>query len=430
MQGVIAIILGGGRGSRLYPLTKLRAKPAVPIAGKYRLIDVPVSNCINSGIRKIYVLTQFNSASLNRHLSLTYNFGPFSDGFVEVLAAQQTPDSEAWFQGTADAVRRVLRHVLNYHAAEYLVLGGDHLYRMDYREFIAFHRKEQADLTIPVIAVDEERASGFGLIKTDEQNNVIEFSEKPSGDALKAMAVDTTRLGLDEKEAERRPYIASMGIYTFKRLVMQKLLDHDTQQKDFGREIIPAAIKDYKVKAFLFDNYWEDIGTIRSFFNANMALVKYPKPTFSFYHPNAPIYTRQRFLPPCKFVNSDIVESLIAEGCIISKAKISKSIIGVRTFIDEDCEINECLIMGSDFFQFYPDRRSDVEAGIVPTGIGKNTVIDKAIIDKNARIGRNVQIVNKGGIVDDGSHEQEGWYIRDGIVVILKGATIPDETVI
>ncbi|MBN1559431.1 glucose-1-phosphate adenylyltransferase [candidate division KSB1 bacterium] len=430
MRAVIAIILGGGRGSRLYPLTKLRAKPAVPIAGKYRLIDIPVSNCINSGIRKIYVLTQFNSASLNRHLSLTYNFGPFSEGFVEVLAAQQTPDSEAWFQGTADAVRRVMRHVLNYHATEYLVLGGDHLYRMDYRKFIDFHRHEHADLTIPVIAVDEERAGGFGLIKTDEQNNVIEFSEKPSGDALKAMAVDTTRLGLDEKEAERRPYIASMGIYAFKRGVMQQLLDHDPSQRDFGREIIPAAIKDYKVKAYLFDDYWEDIGTIDAFFNANMALVKYPKPTFSFYHPNAPIYTRQRFLPPCKFVNCDIVESLIAEGCIISKAKISKSIIGIRTPIDEGCEINSCLIMGCDFFQFYPDRQSDVAAGVVPTGIGKNTIINRAIIDKNARIGRNVQIVNKAGAVDDGTHETEGWYIRDGVVVILKDATIPDNTVI
>ncbi|MBN1466195.1 glucose-1-phosphate adenylyltransferase [candidate division KSB1 bacterium] len=430
MRAVVAIILGGGRGSRLYPLTKLRAKPAVPIAGKYRLIDIPVSNCINSGVSKIYVLTQFNSASLNRHLSLTYNFGPFSEGFVEVLAAQQTPDSEAWFQGTADAVRRVMRHVLDYEATEYLVLGGDHLYRMDYRAFITYHRKENADLTIPVIAVDEERAAGFGLMKTDEQNNIIDFREKPTGDALKSMKVDTTRLGLDEKEAERRPYIASMGIYAFKSSVMQKLLEQDPGQRDFGREIVPTAIKDYKVKSYLFDDYWEDIGTIDAFFKANMALVKYPKPTFSFYHPNAPIYTRQRFLPPCKFVNTEIVESLISEGCIISKAKISKSIIGVRTPIDEGCEINECLLMGCDFFQFYPDRRSDVKAGLVPTGIGKNTIINKAIIDKNARIGRNVRIINKEGAVVDGSHEAEGWCICDGIVVVLKDAIIPDNTVI
>ncbi|MBN1482189.1 glucose-1-phosphate adenylyltransferase [candidate division KSB1 bacterium] len=428
MRTVLAIILGGGRGSRLYPLTKLRAKPAVPIAGKYRLIDIPVSNCINSGIQKIYVLTQFNSASLNRHISLTYNFGPFSEGFVEVLAAQQTPDSEAWFQGTADAVRRVLNYVQNYNVTEYLVLSGDHLYRMNYRSFIDSHRAEDADLTIPVIAVDEEHASSFGLIKIDEKNNVVEFREKPTGAGLKEMAVDTTNLGLDEKEAERRPYIASMGIYAFKRHVMPELLDRDHKQSDFGREVIPAALNDLKVKTYLFNDYWEDIGTIDAFYDANMALVKFPKPLFSFYHPEAPIYTRQRFLPPCKFVNSDIVESMIAEGCIINKAKIQKSILGVRTYIEEGCEIQESLIMGRDFFQSLKERENDVDEGKIPTGIGKNTIIKKAIIDKNARIGRNVKIINKNGEYDDASHEKEGWYIRDGIVVVLKNAIIPDGT--
>lgn len=428
MRRVLSIILGGGRGTRLYPLTKLRAKPAVPIAGKYRLIDIPISNSINSGIQKIYVLTQFNSASLNRHISLTYNFGPFSEGFVEVLAAQQTQDSEAWFEGTADAVRQVMRYIQNYNVREYLVLSGDHLYRMDYRKFINYHREMDADLTIPVVAVDEARASSFGLLKIDEKNNVLEFSEKPKGDDLKKMAVDTTTLGLDEKEAERRPYIASMGIYAFKRDIMQELLDRDTQQKDFGKEIIPSAIGEYKVKTFLFDDYWEDIGTIDAFYQANMRLVKYPKPSFSFYHPDAPIFTRQRFLPPCKFVNSDIVESMISEGCIINKAKIQKSVLGVRTFVDEGCEIQESLIMGRDFFQSFDERTAESEEGNIPTGIGKNSIIKKAIIDKNARIGRNVRIINKDGAEEDTSHENEGWYIRDGIVVILKNTVIPDGT--
>lgn len=428
MRTVLSIILGGGKGSRLYPLTRMRAKPAVPIAGKYRLIDIPISNCINSGIQKIYVLTQFNSASLNRHVSLTYNFGPFAEGFVEVMAAQQTQDSNEWFQGTADAVRRVMRYVQNYNMNEYLVLSGDHLYRMDYRKFIEYHREQDADLTIPVIAVEEEKASEFGLIKTDDDNNVIEFSEKPKGEALKAMAVDTTKLGLDEKESARRPYIASMGIYAFKRDVMQDLLNRDPNQKDFGKEIIPAAIDEFKVKAYLFDDYWEDIGTIDAFFNANMALVKYPKPAFSFFDRNAPIYTRQRFLPPCKFVNSDIVESMIAEGSILNKAKISRSVLGIRSFVDEGADIQDSLIMGRDYFQTFDEREADVESGIVPTGIGRNTIIRKAIVDKNARIGRNVKILNKDGVVDDASHEEEGWYIRDGIVIILKNAIIPDGT--
>jgi glucose-1-phosphate adenylyltransferase len=430
MQRVLSIILGGGRGSRLYPLTNMRAKPAVPIAGKYRLIDIPVSNCINSDIKKIYVLTQFNSASLNRHISLTYNFGPFSGGFVEVLAAQQTQESEMWFQGTADAVRRVLRYVQNYNVKEYLVLSGDHLYRMDYRKFIEQHRDSDADLTIPVIAVDEEKASDFGLMKTDADNNVIEFSEKPTGDALRDMAVDTSILGLDEKEAKRRPYIASMGIYAFKRDVMQELLARDADQHDFGKEIIPEAIKNYKVKAYLFDGYWEDIGTIGAFYESNMGLVKYPNPAFSFFHPAAPIYTRQRFLPPCKFVNSEIVESMVAEGCIINKAKIQKSVLGVRTFVDEGCEIQESLIMGRDYYEPLKERDALLEQGKVPMGIGKNTVTKRAIIDKNARIGRNCKIVNTRGVDEDSSHEKEGWYIRDGIVIVMKNAVIPDGTVI
>ncbi len=428
MRKVLSIILGGGRGTRLLPLTKLRAKPAVPIAGKYRLIDIPVSNCINSGIEKIYVLTQFNSASLNRHISLTYNFGPFSGGFVEVLAAQQTQDSTAWFQGTADAVRRVLRYVQSYNVDEYLVLSGDHLYRMDYRKFIEHHRESNADLSIPVIAVDEEKAGEFGLMKTDENDRVVEFREKPKGEALREMAVSTMHLGLNEKEAQRRPYIASMGIYAFKRKVMEDLLARDPSQEDFGKEIIPAAIKEFNVKAYLFDDYWEDIGTIKAFYDANIELVKYPHPSFSFFHPTAPIYTRQRFLPPCKFVNSDIIESMIAEGCIINKAKIQKSVLGIRTFVDEGCEIQESLIMGRDYYQSYEERQADLERGRIPMGIGRDSIVKRAIIDKNARIGRNVKIINKDGLDEDDSHDHEGWQIRDGIVVVMKNAVIPDGT--
>lgn len=427
MRNVLGIILGGGRGTRLHPLTKMRAKPAVPLAGKYRLIDIPVSNCINSGIMKMYVLTQFNSASLNRHISLTYNMGPFSEGFVEVLAAQQTPKSQNWFQGTADAVRQAMENIQSQNIHEYLILSGDHLYRMDYRKFIEYHREAEADLTIPVIAVEESKASDFGLLKIDGHNNVLEFSEKPKEKALKKMAVDTTQLGLDESEAERRPYIASMGIYAFKRGVLKELLETYNEQKDFGKEIIPSAIGNYKIKTYLFNDYWEDIGTIGAFYHANMALVKFPNPSFGFHDAQAPIFTRQRFLPPCRMVNSQIVESMIAEGCIINKAVIRRSLLGIRTYIDEGAVIEESLILGRDFYQTLDERKADVDAGKVPTGIGKDSLIKRAIVDKNARIGRNVKITNKNSVDEDKSHEEEGWYISDGIVIILKNASIPDE---
>ncbi|MDZ7370655.1 MAG: glucose-1-phosphate adenylyltransferase [candidate division KSB1 bacterium] len=430
MRNVLGIILGGGQGTRLYPLTKLRAKPAVPIAGKYRLIDIPVSNCINSGVQKIYVLTQFNSASLNRHLSLTYHFGPFSEGFVEVLAAQQTLDNMGWFQGTADAVRQCMRYIQSYNISEYLVLSGDHLYRMDYRKFIEYHRENDADLTIPVIAVEEERASSFGLLKTDAENRIIEFREKPKGDALKEMAVDTRPLGLSDDEAKRKPYLASMGIYAFRSDVLRHLLTRDPNQKDFGKEIIPTAIHELKVKAYLFKGYWEDIGTIRSFYNANMALLRYPNPPFSFFDENAPIYTRQRFLPPIRLINADIVESMIGEGSIITNAKIRRSLLGIRTIVGDSVQIEDTLIMGCDYYDSSGRQEMSNGNDAIPLGIGRGSVIKKAIIDKNARIGKNVRIENRDQIEFDDSHEQEGWYIRDGIVIILKDAVIPDGTVI
>ncbi|RPI02429.1 MAG: glucose-1-phosphate adenylyltransferase, partial [Calditrichaeota bacterium] len=342
---------------------------------------------------------------------------------------QQTLGNMDWYQGTADAVRQCMRYVQSHNIDHFLILSGDHLYRMDYSRFIEYHRENDADLTIPVIAVEESAASSFGLLKTDATNSVVEFSEKPKGETLKAMAVDTMHLGLAEEEAKRRPYIASMGIYAFKSHVLQKILDENPQQKDFGKEIIPSAIEHLKVQAYLYKGYWEDIGTIRAFYDANMALVKFPTPSFSFYDATAPIYTRQRFLPPCRFMNSDIIESMISEGCIINKAVIRKSLVGIRSFVDEGAEIHESLLMGCDYYETQRKVTETVHSQI-PMGIGKNCIIKKAIIDKNARIGRDVKIINKDGLDVDARHEEEGWYIRDGIVIILKDAVIPDGTII
>ena len=429
MRNVLAIVLGGGQGSRLYPLTKLRAKPAVPIAGKYRLIDIPVSNSINSGIQKIYVLTQFNSASLNRHIGLTYQFGPLSGGFVEVLAAQQTQENSNWFQGTADAVRQCLTQIRELKVSDILILSGDHLYRMDYGTFINEHRESGADITIPVLGVEEDKASSFGLLKINNENEVLEFQEKPKGDALKAMQVDTTILGLNEVEAGQRPYIASMGIYAFKRDVLMDLLDTHPDQFDFGKEIIPAAIQEKDVKTFLYDDYWEDIGTIRSFFEANLALLEEPSPKFSFYDPDAPIFTRQRFLPPSKIINSEIDQSMISEGCLVYNSTIKHSLIGIRSRIKSGCHIENTLIMGVDYLVSENDRQADIEHDLVPIGIGENCVIKNAIVDKNARIGDNVHITNEKN-VQELDQESKGYYIRDGVVVVLKNASIESGTVI
>ncbi len=429
MRNVLAIVLGGGQGSRLYPLTKLRAKPAVPIAGKYRLIDIPVSNSINSGIQKIYVLTQFNSASLNRHITLTYQFGPLSGGFVEVLAAQQTQENKEWFQGTADAVRQCMVHIRELKISDILILSGDHLYRMDYHNFISEHRETGADITIPVLGVEEEKASSFGLLKINDTNEVLEFQEKPKGDALKAMQVDTTILGLNEEEAKQRPYIASMGIYAFKRDALIKLLDDHPDQLDFGKEIIPSAIKEKDVKTYLYDDYWEDIGTIGSFFEANLGLLKEPAPNFSFYEPDAPIFTRQRFLPPSKIIDSKIDVSMISEGCLVYNSTIKESLLGIRSRVAPGCHIERTLIMGVDYLVSEDDRKADIEQGGIPIGIGKNCVIKNAIVDKNARIGDNVRITNEKN-VQELDQESKGYYIRDGVVVVLKNATIEPGTVI
>lgn len=427
MKRVLSIILGGGAGTRLYPLTKLRAKPAVPLAGKYRLIDIPVSNCINSDIQKIYVLTQYNSASLNRHLSRGYNFSSFTEGFVEVLAAQQTPDNPGWFAGTADAVRQYLQLLKEWDVDEYLILSGDHLYRMDYSQFVQRHRDTNADITISVVPMDKRRASAFGLMKLDDAGRVIDFCEKPEGNELTQMQVDTTLLGLNADQALEQPYIASMGIYVFKKEVLINLLESNLEHTDFGKEVIPTAAQDHNIQAFLFDDYWEDIGTIAAFYEANLALAQQPNPKFSFYDEQAPIYTRARYLPPSKLLDCRVTESIIGEGCIVKKSQINHSVLGVRSYVDDHCTLDNVLWLGSDYYQSLSERQADIEQGRIPLGIGASTVIRKAIVDKNARIGKNVKIVNKAQ-VEEANREDEGFYIRNGIVVILKNAIIPDGT--
>lgn len=423
---LLAVILGGGAGSRLFPLTKERSKPAVPLGGKYRLVDVPISNCINSDVIKIFVLTQYNSASLNRHIARTYRFSQFSDGFVEILAAEQTPESPQWFQGTADAVRQVLPHIRDWGIETLLILSGDHLYRMDYRYFLARHFDTNSDVTISCIPCEPGVAEDYGLLKTDAQGRIVEFREKPKGDDLQSMRVDTTSFGLSAEEALKRPFLASMGIYVFRYAVLEKLLAQDTSWFDFGREVIPAAISVHKVQAHLFDGYWEDIGTIKAFYQANLDMAS-AIPKFNFFDADAPIFTRARYLPPSKIHNCEIRDSFLTEGCIIHGAKLNRSVIGLRSRIGEGALIEDSVIMGADYYQSLDDMREDIEAGRPRIGIGENVVIRRAIIDKNARIGAGVQLVNKAGL-DHVDAPDGSYYIRDNIILVPKNATIKDGT--
>jgi len=429
MDNVLAIILGGGRGTRLYPLTKVRAKPAVPLAGKYRLIDIPLSNCMHSGIQKIYVLTQFNSASLNRHISQTYHFSPFSEGFVEVLAAQQTPDRSDWFQGTADAVRQYLLTLQEEKVSDFVILSGDQLCRMDYRAFVEFHRQTDADITISVIPVEERNASDFGIVRSLPDGQVTDFREKPKGSVLREMKTDTRHLGLDEAMAERKPYIASMGIYVFKKQALIKLLTEQLAFTDFSKELIPAAVGRYHIHSYLFNGYWEDIGTIEAFYNANMQLIKQPHPVFDFYETRAPIFTRPRFLPPTIVHNSRIVDSMICDGCMLQRGEIHRCIVGIRSRIRAGVVAEHSLLMGADYFQSPEEIENDLASGTPPVGIGEGTIIQRAIIDKNARIGRGVKIINAHQVQEE-EREGDGYWIRSGIVVVTKGAVIRDGTVI
>lgn len=427
-DNVVAVILGGGAGSRLFPLTRERSKPAVPLGGKYRLIDVPVSNCINSNITQIFVLTQYNSASLNRHISRTYRFSSFSTGFVEVLAAEQTRENLNWFQGTADAVRQMLPHLRDWRVDTLLILSGDHLYRMDYRQFLARHFETKADVTISAIPCRHEEAGSFGLLKTEEHGKISEFKEKPQGAELDAMRVDTTQFGLTDAEASARPYLASMGIYVFNYDRLVELLQTDNSWVDFGREIIPAAIEKYDVQTHLFKDYWGDIGTIRSFYHANLDLAS-PLPKFNFFNAEAPIYSRSRYLPPSKIHACDIDNSMVSEGCILNGVYARTSIIGLRSRIDSGTRIESSIIMGSDFFESLEEIRGNLERGRPHVGIGPNCEISKAIVDKNVRIGRDVKILNRDG-VENYDDENGCYFIREGIVIVPKNATIPDGTVI
>jgi glucose-1-phosphate adenylyltransferase len=423
---VVAVVLGGGAGSRLYPLTKERSKPAVPLGGKYRLIDVPISNCINSSIMQIFVLTQYNSASLNRHISRTYRFSSFSTGYVEVLAAEQTKDSHEWFQGTADAVRQMLPHIRDWKVDTLLILSGDHLYRMDYRKFLKRHFETNADVTISVIPSKREDAEAFGLLKTDADGRIVEFKEKPKGDALESMKVDTTRFGLTEEESESRPFLASMGIYVFNYKKLVELLEENNSWVDFGREIIPAAIESSNVQAHLFKDYWEDIGTIRAFYEANLDLSS-RLPKFNFFNTDSPIYTRSRYLPPSKMHECDISDSMVSEGCILNGVYARNSILGLRSRIDPKTRIQDSILMGSDYFETFKDIQKNEGKSIPHVGIGSNTVIERAIVDKNVRIGKDVRLVNDNNIEDfDGP--DGNYYIREGIILIPKGAVINDGT--
>lgn len=424
---VLALILGGGQGARLFPLTLQRSKPAVPLGGKYRLIDITISNCINSGMHNIYVLTQFNSASLNHHIARTYRFSPFSDGFVEILAAEQTPSNKHWFQGTADAVRQVMIHISDFEPKNVLILSGDHLYQMDYSKFLKHHVETNADLTVSVIPCDDERATGFGLLKTDPTGRIVEFREKPPADQLADMRVDTTTLGLNAEEAERRPYIASMGVYLFKYEALRELLKKE-ENTDFGGQVIPAAINQYNVQAYLFNGYWEDIGTISSFYHANLDMASI-MPKFNLFDADQPIYTRPRYLPSSKLVSCEINNSLISDGCILNQVKMRNCIVGIRARIESGTVIENTLLMGADFYQPLEELARERQHGLPWIGIGENTHIRRAIIDKNVRIGSNVKILNEAGR-DNYDGEGGNYYIREGIVIVPKGATITDGTII
>ncbi len=413
-QEVITVILGGGRGNRLDPLTRERAKPAVPIAGKYRLIDIPISNCIHSGMERMFVLTQFNSVSLHRHLVRTYKFDVFSRGFVQLLAAQQTPRGEAWFQGTADAVRQNLDIILESRGELVLILSGDHMYRMDYRRLLREHVAASADVTVAALPCAESAIAEFGAIRVDAKGRIVEFREKPADAAARdGMKADASLLARFSVGVDR-PYLASMGIYLFRKSFLRQCLE-SSQRHDFGRDVLPHAVTDGKVQSYLFDGYWRDIGTIRAFYDAHMDLVR-PDPPFHFNDPEWPFYTHPRYLPGSNLNAVRINRSIVSEGTTLEESTVESSIIGVRTAMTR-ATVRRSLIMGADP---YPPAGA---TGAPPLGIGEGSLIQDAIVDKNARIGRNVRITNKDGVAEaDGP----GWAIREGIVVVTKNAVIPD----
>lgn len=425
---VLAIILGGGKGTRLYPLTQVRSKPAVPFGGKYRIVDIPISNCINSGYKKIYLLTQFNSASLHHHITNSYNFDRFDKGFVEILAAEQTLEHSSWFEGTADAVRKNMSHFRSQNPTHYIILSGDQLYRMNLKDFMDQHIASGADITIATTAVNRRDASGFGIMQIDKDRRITAFQEKPAPDKdISDWKIPAASRGDLPKEKE---YLASMGIYIFNAEAMEEALDNE--YTDFGKEIIPISIKSKKVSSYIFDGYWEDIGTIRSFYEASLELTDY-HPRFDFYNADEPIYTHMRFLPTSKINDALIENSLTSEGCIISKAKLKQSVVGVRSVLETGTELDGVIVMGADWYESKEQKEANAKAGRPNMGIGKNCKIAKTIIDKNAAIGDDCRINVDGKKYPDGENRLPNgvsFFSSDGIIVIRKGEVIPSGTVI
>jgi len=425
MAKVVSIIMAGGQGTRLYPLTKKRSKPAVPIAGRFRLIDFPISNCIHSGLRKIFILTQFSSESLHRHIFTTYRFDNFSKEFLTVLSAQQTLESRDWYQGTADAVRQNLRFFRD-EGDLVLILSGDHLYRMDYQKFIEFHLKKKAEISISVYPVHYDQAPEFGVMKVNTNGRITDFHEKPKEPAeLEKMKVEDEVFQSFQSSASGRTHLASMGVYLFNWEVLNELLANTTFE-DFGREVIPFAIKQKEVFGYFFDGYWADIGTIRSFFEAQLDLTQ-PLPKFNLYDEEKPIFTLARFLPGSKILSSEVHNSILCEGSIINRSWINHSIIGIRSRIGDNSVIDHSVIMGADYFESKEEMAQNAEKRIPNIGIGHNCEIRNAIVDKNARIGNGVKLINARGIREE---SMEDYVIQDGIIVISKNSVIPDGTVI
>jgi len=423
VQNVLAVVLGGGRGTRLNPLTQHRSKPAVPLAGKFRLVDIPISNCINSDLRHIYVLSQFQSASLNRHVSRTYRFDPFYGGFVEILAAEQTEDSEDWYQGTADAVRKQLRRFLQFRPEHILVLSGDQLYTMDFRHILSKHRESRADITIAATPVTERDASEFGILQVDSDGNVINFVEKPRDTKVLSQLAMSEQLARSNAVAADKRYLASMGIYVFRTDVLAGALE-DPSKVDFGKEVIPAAIQRRRVHTHFFSGYWEDIGTIRNFFAANIELAS-ANPPIDLFSEQAPIYTRPRFLPGTKIGKVSMEETIITDGGRIAEATIDRSIIGIRSIIGRNVQLSQTIMMGADFYEDMGHAHPRAE--MIPVGIGDGCRIERAIIDKNARIGEGVTIRNQQDVQ---RFDGNGYAIREGIVIVPKNSVLPAGTVI
>jgi len=421
-EKVLGVILGGGQGSRLAPLTQTRSKPAVPIGGKYRLVDIPISNCLNSGIHRMFVLTQFNSASLNKHIKNTYHFSHFSAAFVDILAAEQTPDNPTWFQGTADAVRQTMHHLLNHEFEYVLILSGDQLYQMDFNEMVNAHIESGVQITLATIPVNAKDAPSFGILKANEKNIITSFIEKPAAELLPDWTSDTG----EDMKAEGREFLASMGIYIFNRDLLIKIFSENADEKDFGKEIIPRMLNTYDVLSFQYEGYWTDIGNISSFFEANLGLTD-DIPKFNLFDQNHSIFTRARMLPPSKILGTTLDKAIIAEGCILQAGSIKHAVIGIRSRIGVDTVIQSCYVMGSDKYQTLEEIAEDRANHQPMIGIGDRCEIVNAIIDKNSRIGDDVKIIG-GDHLPDGDFNL--YTVKDGIVVVKKGAIIPDGMVI